>query len=41
MSENITAIVLGVVTHEDDVLLVERRVKESGSNSAVLSWAFP
>lgn len=34
-------IALGIVRNDENVLLVERRKKEAGTNDSVLHWAFP
>lgn len=41
MSEAVQKIALGIVRHDDVVLMIERRKKERTSNGGYLSWAFP
>ncbi|MDB5187124.1 MAG: hypothetical protein JWM07_596 [Candidatus Saccharibacteria bacterium] len=41
MIEKAQLIALGIIRRDEDVLLIERRKKESGTNHESLNWVFP
>jgi 8-oxo-dGTP diphosphatase len=41
LTEVIQKIALGIIRHDDHVLMVERRKKELGGDNELLNWAFP
>lgn len=41
MTEKVQQVALGIVRRNEDVLLIERRKKENGTNQESLNWVFP